>query len=92
MNRSVIIVHRSSFIVSVKLPAHMKRVLEYLVYATIPVALFLLGVAVFAYLIINGESNWYEGVQLLAVYAIIAVALFFLPVAAAPQPPAAPPH
>jgi len=51
-----------------------------------------LGVAVFAYLIINGESNWYEGVQLLAVYAIIAVALFFLPVAAAPQPPAAPPH
>ena len=38
-----------------------------------------LGVAVFAYLIINGESNWFEGVQLLAVYAIIAVALFFLP-------------
>jgi Ca2+:H+ antiporter len=38
-----------------------------------------LGVAVFAYLIINGESNWYEGAQLLAVYAIIAVALFFLP-------------
>ncbi|HKR65901.1 MAG TPA: calcium/proton exchanger [Thermoanaerobaculia bacterium] len=45
-----------------------------------------LGVAVFAYLIINGESNWYEGVQLLAVYAIIAVALFFLP---APEVPAA---
>ncbi|HVG24103.1 MAG TPA: calcium/proton exchanger [Thermoanaerobaculia bacterium] len=40
-----------------------------------------LGVAVFAYLIINGESNWYEGVQLLAVYAIIAVALYFLPMA-----------
>ena len=38
-----------------------------------------MGVAVFAYLIINGESNWYEGVQLLAVYAIIAVALYFLP-------------
>ena len=48
-----------------------------------------LGVAVFAYLIINGESNWYEGVQLLAVYAIIAIALFFLPMsqpAPAPQP------
>jgi Ca2+:H+ antiporter len=42
-----------------------------------------LGVAIFAYLIINGESNWYEGVQLLAVYAILAVALFFLPDAGA---------
>lgn len=39
-----------------------------------------LGVAVFAYLIINGETNWYEGIQLLAAYAIIAVALYFLPV------------
>ncbi|HUR83075.1 MAG TPA: calcium/proton exchanger [Thermoanaerobaculia bacterium] len=38
-----------------------------------------LGVAVFSYLVINGESNWYEGVQLLAVYAIIAVAMYFLP-------------
>jgi Ca2+/H+ antiporter len=47
-------------------------------------------VAVFAYLIINGESNWYEGVQLLAVYAIIAIALFFLPEAAAPTPAPAP--
>jgi Ca2+:H+ antiporter len=43
-----------------------------------------LGVAVFSYLIINGESNWYEGVQLLAMYAVIAVALFFLPGPAAP--------
>ena len=51
-----------------------------------------LGVAVFAYLIINGESNWYEGVQLLAVYAIIAVALFFLPTALSPAPAAAPGH
>ena len=41
-----------------------------------------LGVAMFAYLIINGETNWYEGVQLLAIYAIIAVALYFLPMAA----------
>jgi Ca2+:H+ antiporter len=47
-----------------------------------------LGVAVFAYLIINGESNWYEGVQLLAVYAIIAIALFFLPGAPVPAPAA----
>jgi Ca2+:H+ antiporter len=48
-----------------------------------------LGVAVFAYLCLNGETNWYEGVQLLAVYAIIAVALYFLPMM---QPAAQPGH
>ena len=36
-------------------------------------------VSVFAYLVLDGETNWYEGVQLLAVYAIIAVGLYFLP-------------
>lgn len=45
-----------------------------------------LAVAVFAYLVIDGETNWFEGVQLLAVYAIIAVALFFLPMNAEPVP------
>jgi len=39
-------------------------------------------VAIFSYLVMDGETNWYEGIQLLAVYAIIAVALYFLPVAA----------
>jgi Ca2+:H+ antiporter len=42
------------------------------------------GVAIFAYLVMDGETNWYEGIQLLALYAIIAVALFFLPVT--PEP------
>ena len=41
-------------------------------------------VAIFAYLVMDGETNWYEGVQLLAVYAIIAVALYYLPPDAAP--------
>ena len=41
-----------------------------------------LSVAIFGYLVMDGETNWYEGVQLLAVYAIIAVAMYFLPVAA----------
>ena len=27
----------------------------------------------------DGESNWMEGVQLLAVYIILAIAFFFLP-------------
>jgi Ca2+:H+ antiporter len=44
------------------------------------------GVAIFSYLVIDGETNWYEGVQLLAVYAIIAVALYFLPAEVKPVP------
>ena len=27
----------------------------------------------------DGESNWFEGVQLLAVYLILALLFFFLP-------------
>jgi Ca2+:H+ antiporter len=29
----------------------------------------------------DGESHWMEGVQLLAVYAILALAFYWLPVA-----------
>jgi Ca2+:H+ antiporter len=46
-----------------------------------------LGVAIFAYLVMDGETNWYEGIQLLAVYSIIAVALYFLPAETAPAHP-----
>jgi len=35
-----------------------------------------------AFVSIDGESNWLEGAMLLAVYVIIALAFFFLPVAA----------
>jgi len=35
--------------------------------------------AIFAYISIDGETNWLEGVQLLALYLICAVAFFFLP-------------
>jgi Ca2+:H+ antiporter len=38
-----------------------------------------LAVTIVAYLILNGESNWFEGVQLLALYTMIAVAIYFLP-------------
>ncbi|HEX5069764.1 MAG TPA: calcium/proton exchanger [Vicinamibacterales bacterium] len=38
-----------------------------------------LAVGIVAYLILNGESNWFEGVQLLALYTMIAVAIYFLP-------------
>ncbi len=43
-----------------------------------------LAVAIFGYLVMDGETNWYEGIQLLAVYSIIAVALYFLPANAQP--------
>ena len=49
-----------------------------------------LGVAIFAYLVMDGETNWYEGIQLLAVYTIIAVALYFLPGHAVPAAEPAP--
>ncbi|MHB0878673.1 MAG: calcium/proton exchanger, partial [Anaerolineae bacterium] len=29
---------------------------------------------------LDGESNWLEGAQLLAVFLIIAIAFFFLPI------------
>ncbi|MDQ6800647.1 MAG: calcium/proton exchanger [Acidobacteriota bacterium] len=46
-----------------------------------------LAVAIFAYLVMDGETNWYEGIQLLAVYSIIAVALYFLPADLSPAKP-----
>jgi len=38
-----------------------------------------LAVAIVAYLVLNGETNWFEGAQLLALYMMIAVAIYFLP-------------
>jgi Ca2+:H+ antiporter len=35
--------------------------------------------AIFAYVSLDGETNWLEGVQLLALYLIAAVSFFFLP-------------
>jgi len=32
-----------------------------------------------AFVSLDGESNWLEGAQLLALYAIVALAFFFLP-------------
>jgi Ca2+:H+ antiporter len=40
-----------------------------------------IGVAVLsiAFIAHDGETNWMEGVQLLAVYAILALGFYFLP-------------
>jgi Ca2+:H+ antiporter len=46
-----------------------------------PLELVILGLAtaIFAYINVDGESNWFEGVQLLGIYLIAAVAFFLFP-------------
>ena len=50
-----------------------------LIFAPIELASLSFSAALFAYVCLDGETNWLEGVQLLAVYAVAAVAFFFLP-------------
>jgi Ca2+:H+ antiporter len=50
-----------------------------LLFSTFEILSVSLAVATVAYLIVNGETNWFEGVQLLALYTMIAVAMYFLP-------------
>jgi Ca2+:H+ antiporter len=50
-----------------------------LLFSTFEILALSLAVAIVAYLVLNGESNWFEGAQLLALYTMIAVAIYFLP-------------
>jgi Ca2+:H+ antiporter len=50
-----------------------------LVFSTFELLAVTSAVAIVAYLVLNGESNWFEGIQLLALYAMIAVAIYFMP-------------
>jgi Ca2+:H+ antiporter len=50
-----------------------------LVFTPAEVLAVVLAVAVTAQIAGDGESNWLEGVQLLAVYVIIGIVFFFLP-------------
>jgi Ca2+:H+ antiporter len=50
-----------------------------LVFSTFEIVAVGLAVAIVAYLVLNGETNWFEGAQLLALYTLIAVAIYFLP-------------
>ena len=50
-----------------------------LIFTTFEVITVGLGVAVVSLVAADGESNWMEGVLLLAVYLIFAIAFFFLP-------------
>jgi Ca2+:H+ antiporter len=53
-----------------------------LVFSPVELAILGLLVIVFAYIGQDGESNWLEGAQLLALYAMAAIVFFALPVAA----------
>ena len=50
-----------------------------------PVEVIVVGAAalIFAYISVDGESNWLEGLQLLGLYVIAGAVFFFLPVAGA---------
>lgn len=51
-----------------------------LLFTTFEVVSVALTVGIMALIAQDGESNWMEGVQLLAVYIILGIAFFFLPV------------
>lgn len=51
-----------------------------LVFTTMEVVAVTVSVAIMALIGQDGESHWMEGVQLLAVYVILGIAFFFLPV------------
>jgi Ca2+:H+ antiporter len=50
-----------------------------LIFTNFEVLAVTLSVAIMALISQDGESNWMEGVQLLAVYAILGIAFFYLP-------------
>lgn len=50
-----------------------------LIFQPIEIVTLFASSAIFAYISLDGESNWLEGVQLLALYLIAGVAFFFLP-------------
>ena len=50
-----------------------------LLFSTFEILSMALAVAIVAYLVLNGETNWFEGVQLLALYSMIAVAITSCP-------------
>jgi len=50
-----------------------------LVFNGFEIASVILSVLIIALVALDGETNWFEGVQLLAVYLILAIAFFFVP-------------
>jgi Ca2+:H+ antiporter len=59
-----------------------------LVFSPLEVVAVILAVLTVIILSINGESNWFEGVLLLALYAILAVVFFYIPIQTGVEAPA----
>ncbi|MBI2760553.1 MAG: calcium/proton exchanger [Chloroflexi bacterium] len=57
-----------------------------LVFTPLEIATVALTVILVALIALDGESNWFEGAALLAVYAVVALAFFFFPDAAEAPP------
>jgi len=51
-----------------------------LIFTPMEVVAVILTVAIVVVLNMNGQTNWFEGVLLLALYAILAIAFFYIPV------------
>jgi Ca2+:H+ antiporter len=50
-----------------------------LIFSPMEVVAIVLTVGIVVVLGLNGESNWFEGTLLLALYAILAIAFFYIP-------------
>jgi Ca2+:H+ antiporter len=55
-----------------------------LVFSPMEVVAVVITVGTIIVLCMNGETNWFEGVLLLGLYAILAIAFFYIPGAAHP--------
>ena len=50
-----------------------------LIFTPMEVVAIVLTVGIVVVLGLNGESNWFEGTLLLGLYAILAIAFFYIP-------------
>ena len=60
------------------IPGHAIGLPLGLEFTLLEVAAVMLSVLAVGQLVQDGRTNWFEGVQLLAVYAILAVAFYFI--------------
>jgi len=58
-----------------------------LVFSPMEVVAVFLSVTIVILLSLNGETNWFEGALLVALYAILAIAFFYIPARGTPQSP-----
>jgi Ca2+:H+ antiporter len=68
----------SAVVASIGIGATGKRL--DLIFSPMEVAAVLLSIGIVIVIGLNGETNWFEGAMLLAVYAILGVTFFYIPV------------